>query len=242
MRFTIMTWNLRRRPQGYAYLDEHLRPDVALLQETSPPPGRGQTIYRAIGGARNWGSAITSRRWPLTQITSTRGPASKQPADLLITHPGCTAIARITPPDHEPIVLVSIYGLIDNGYAHTTMHRLLSDLTPLLDSHRNKRLILGGDLNLSTQLKETDARHHRPAFDRLAAFGLIDLLASSRHERQPLADCPCRDNPCTHVQTYRHSRGNTPWQNDYLYATKTLADELVDCRTISGGRPDPWDG
>jgi endonuclease/exonuclease/phosphatase family metal-dependent hydrolase len=137
------------------------------------------------------------------------------------------------------ITAVSVYGIFEDGYANPTMHRLLSDLTPLFDSRR-QRLLLGGDLNISTQLEPPWDRHSRNVFDRLEIFGLVGLLKLTADRREPLSDCPCRDEPCTHVRTQRHSRSAKPWHNDYLFATPDLAGALEDSYALNRDEDGAW--
>ena len=58
------------------------------------------------------------------------------------------------------------------------MHRLLTDLIPLFDevgSRRDRWLVMGGDLNVSTQLPEPYGRWSRSVFERIEAFGFVNL-------------------------------------------------------------------
>lgn len=91
-------------------------------------------------------------------------------------------------------------------------------------------MVLGGDLNLSTQLPAPWRAYQRNAFERIELFGLVDLTAAAA--LGPLAGCPCDDDPCRHVQTQDHARSKVPWQNDYLFATKRLATQLRGCEVI----------
>ena len=64
----VVTWNMNHWQRGgkateaWTYLDEHLRPDVALLQETVPPPDRSRT--RVPGSYSGATSTCTSDRLP----------------------------------------------------------------------------------------------------------------------------------------------------------------------------------
>ena len=132
-----------RREASWHFLEDHVRADVALLQETAPPAAKG-AIYGqgGIGKARPWGSAILAPGMSLEPIDEAVNRHTGHPAPLLLTHPGCTVIARWDRERGGPVVFISMYGLIDHGYAITTVHRLLSDLTPLLDSRLGQRVIL----------------------------------------------------------------------------------------------------
>lgn len=232
---------MHQRVDGWAYLRDHLPADVALLQEAAPREASGPIFRKGgIGTNRPWGSAIVPRGVRLRELTDVTGPHSVTPASLYRTWPGAVVVAVAEPDDQPPVTFVGVYGLIDCGYAVTTVHRVLSDLTPLLDSRLGKRLILGGDLNCSTQLKPPHRERHRDLFSRFAGLGLVDLLALPGDDRGRLDGCPCADSPCRHVQTHRHPRSEVPWQDDYLFATKAMADRLVRCEAIDHGDPDPW--
>jgi len=152
------------------------------------------------------------------------------------TDPGCLAIADAG----KGLVLVSAYGAFDEGYSVTTVHRLLSDLTPLLDNASTRGVILAGDLNLSTQLEAPHRARHRNALERFATLGLVDCLALERPARRRLANCPCEERPCRHVQTHRHPKSPHPWQDDYVFVSESLASRVVSCFGLDGGEPDPW--
>ncbi len=80
-----------------------------------------------------------------------KGRASTVPTDLLQTVPGSVAVARARV-DGRLLTFVSMYGVIENGYADTTVHRQLSDLSPLFDHPQLAHaVVLGGDLNITTQ-------------------------------------------------------------------------------------------
>jgi exonuclease III len=254
MRFKVATWNMDHwkgsgRDPGHTraaweYL-ETLLPDLALVQEATSPltngavsNWKGQSIPPAteswhIGPTRRWGSAVVSYGCALTEVSTARTPYSSQDIALRGTHPGCVAVAQAALPDGSKLTLISMYGLIDAGYSVTTLHRFLSDLTPLFDDRRyNSRIVLGGDWNASTQAAE-GYRHlprHRLVFERIKAFGLVDYLDAKLGAARPLADCPCRAPSCRHIRTQRHVRKpHVPWQTDYIFASERLATKLAAC-------------
>lgn len=243
MRLRILTWNIRRQARAWDFLDEVLEPDIALLQEAVTTKGRANVVYRegGIGDRRRWGSAVATRALPLVAVDRAKNKYTGGVAlDLHRTHPGSVAVAEIALPDFAPITAVSVSGLIEHGYANTTVHRIISDLTPLFDSRAGKRLVLGGDLNISTQLDPPYDARSRLIFERLELFGLVDLLRLTADSRGPLEGCRCTDPVCTHVQTLRHRQARKPYQNDYLFASHQLAERLVECRALDSADPDPW--
>lgn len=60
-------------------------------------------------------------------------------------------------------------------------------------------------------------------------MGLVDCVDKMLSaDRGRLLDCPCvYGDGCRHVQSMRHELSPIPWQADYLYASKLLADRLT---------------
>src|SRR4029453_6336750 len=157
----VVSWNMdhwRRsvasRTAGWEFL-RGLNADYALLQETEPPQDvrADHRVYKEDGieGKGRWGSAVVSFAGPLSKVAEARSLYSKSKVgkSFYKTMPGCVAVADA---GRGPL-LISFYGALDEGYTVTTVHSLLSDLTPLLDSSTKRGVVLGGDLNLSTQMK-----------------------------------------------------------------------------------------
>jgi endonuclease/exonuclease/phosphatase family metal-dependent hydrolase len=217
-----------------------LEADYALLQEAVPPPGvpREDIVGRegGIGESRQWGSLVVSFRGPLKEIREAASVHHRTPMDLLQAWPGSVAIAETA----DGLTLISMYGLMENAYALTTVHRQLSDLTPLFDRSPRPRVVLAGDLNLSSQLEEPDRARHRNALQRFETLGLVDALSLERPPRPRLADCPCSDEPCRHVRTHVHSQSTKPWQDDYVFVSHSLETSVAACRAVDSGSPDPW--
>lgn len=220
MKISIATWNMdswkrnqEQRKAAWRYLTETISPDIALLQECVPPAKTDEDskiIYQKIGGKRNWGSAVVTQEFPIQEL------------EIKSSYLGALLGAEVTLPDESLISVISLYGLIDeDGYATTTLHRMLSDLTPLLHGRMGKRLfIMGGDYNVSTQWDEKYKNRdpsHRIFFERLEDFGLVNCTYKYFQ---------------SHVQTNRHPRSKTPWQNDYIHASKKISDRLVSCEVI----------
>ena len=242
----IVTWNMNhwqrtdeQRAASSEYLWKSIKPDVALLQEAAPPfPAPDVSRVGGIDSRRPWGSAVVSGL-PLQPVTSVRSAYGGEEVDLLRTYPGCVAVADVTVGDSEHITAVSVYGVWDAGYADTTMHRIISDLTPLFDSTRWKRIVLGGDFNVSTQCDPPQRARDKTVFDRLQSLGLVDLLALQRPKRTSRTDCWCDDKgSCGHVHTHKHNKSTRPWHNDYLFASKDLVSKVKSCAAVDD--PDIW--
>lgn len=232
------------RESAWRWLQETVRPDVALLQEAVAPEGVGQVVWKGAGidRSRPWASLVVSFGPPIREVRRWKGRYHEGERDLHGTYPGTLAIAMLELPRQAPVALVSMYGLLDDGYAFTTVHRLLTDLAPLLDSRQGERIILGGDLNCSTQFPQPYGRIHRNLFERFEVHGLVNLTQATRDRRPALDDCPCEEAPaCGHVRTQRHGRSAKPWQTDYILASQRLARKVVRCEVVDGGTPGPWE-
>jgi exonuclease III len=224
------------RLEAWRHLEDELRCDVALLQEANPG-NRPYHGFSAIGGGRRWGSLVVVRdRLPALPLGTLKGSAMKTPVPstaLSQTYPGAVHACEITLENAKPLIAVSVYVVQENNVAQTVAHRILSDLFPLLtDARYRDRIILGGDLNVSTQLTGMWARHSRSALDRITqAYGLVNLTDGLRSPTQRLPGCPCRDEICSHIRTRRSSNSPVPWQTDYLFASPKLAASVarVDC-------------
>lgn len=212
-----------------------LNTDVALVQEAKLPVDDDTVVGQMIDQKdRPWGSGIVSPKLKLTEVTKAKSVHSRAEVDLLNTKPGCVAIARITLPDNSGLTLISCYGLIDDGYAQTTMYRIIADLIPLFDDKElGKRVILAGDLNITSQMKnKTERIRHQAILESIKSLGLLDCLEMTKSSREAMQDCPCPEAPdCGHVVTHRHNRGSQ-MHIDYIYATESLARKLENCYVI----------
>lgn len=220
MKFSIATWNMDywkrnilQRQAAWEYLTNTISFDIALLQEFVPPTeidNKYELLYQEIGGKRNWGSGILSRGLSIQKL------------EIHSDYPGALLCADVKLSDETTLTVISLYGLIDkDGYATTTLHRMLSDLTPLLHKNLGTRLfIIGGDYNVSTQWDERYKNKdpsHKIVFERLEDFGLVNCTYKFFNK---------------HVQTHHHSKSSFPWQNDYIHVSEKIFACLVSCEVV----------
>ncbi len=221
MKLKVAAWNMghwthrKESPLAWDYLDNVISPDIALLQEAAPPVERRDKncLWREITEKKgHWGSGVLTKGLPLAEVPL-KGNA----------YPGALIVADVTLPDKSNLVAISAYGQLDeHGYAITTLHRMLSDLTHLLDGKLRAggrpNVIIGGDLNASPQWDDKyHVATHRIFFQRLEAFGLVDCQGEHTKDRPP---------------TLRHNRSGFPWVIDYVFASKALAKRVVDRQVV----------
>jgi len=181
----VATWNMRRRRANWDVLPISGL-DIALLQEACPPPSSlaGHVEFQELEprrGSGTWGTAIWSR-WPLHGLSGST------------CHPGAAVVAEIEAPG-GPVTTYSLYALFEYiqfstrraGYAVTTLHRLLSDLTGHLEEPaRRARNVLGGDFNCNPKWDlKSGYPTNRLLIDRVEAYGLTSVLPIDAHRQIP---------------------------------------------------------
>jgi endonuclease/exonuclease/phosphatase family metal-dependent hydrolase len=210
---------------------------------------------RKLKVRKRWSAAVMSPLGPDLlgeEDVRARAPSRRNPVvDIPFTNsrPG-TWIAATVRIGRESVTCVSLYGLIEE-LTDASMHRSLSEISPIFSDPRyNELVLLGGDFNVSTGMAEPSARERsRIVLDRIEAYGLDDCLAKWVKDQQlpPMAGCRCEDKPCRHTLTRitPNKRGaNVPWQErspiqvDYLFASRALASRLDEIIEIP---PDQWE-
>ena len=229
---SIATWNMdhwkrtvQARRDAWSYIASDLHTDVALLQECVAPRdlARSKIVHRQIAGSRSWGSAVAvfNNEMDIEEIGAVRTKYSSTLFSMLGTYLGATIVARVTVPGVGPITCVSVYGLI-NDYAQTTMLRIVADLIPLFDSPDGERVVLGGDMNVTTAtLPSTpELRRYEAVLKAVKSLGLQNLAETAAERPPPLEGCLCGASSCHHLRTYGDNPGS---QLDWLFATPELA-------------------
>ena len=145
---------------------------------------------------------------------------------------------------------MSLYGLLDER-SDASVHRSISDLTPLLSDPRyNELLLLGGDLNplWSVQVGRMALSRVQGVFDRIIdGFGLKDLLQRTLSKQDPprgrLENCTRSiEDECTHVRSFRTGMTATDaCQDDYLFASPALEERLAECLAVDFAEDSPSD-
>lgn len=142
---------------------------------------------------------------------------------------------------------VSVYAAWERSggrvYADGSAHRILSDLSGLID-RRNHRLIVAGDWNILRGYGEYGSpywkRRYDSVFDRAEALGLQFVGPQAPHGRQadPWPDELPRDSLC--VPTFHHNRQKSSTatrQLDFVFASRNVAGR-IDVRALNS--PELW--
>jgi hypothetical protein len=247
----VVVWNMAHRVASWQVIDE-LVPDIALLSEARAPKGIQVNIVGGVstkgldGYRRSWATAVISGKHPLREVEDAHGSRRGKPIKVPFANsrPGSWVTAATSIPGFGDITAVSLYGLMDER-SDASVHRSLSELTPLFeDSRYNRLLLLGGDLNTWTGWRPgPHLERDRVVLDRIRAFGLVDCLQAKRPPG-PLKGCPCTSGlRCTHTRTRLDAgKPNVPYQMDYLFASAAMVERLVTCEALPHDRlPSPSD-
>lgn len=210
--------------EAWNYLLNTIEADFILCQEARRPKvleGDDNFIWHKAGeiqAKRDWGIGIYSKSHPLSQEPneSISSWSIDRFSEMCVV-----ANARIRNTD---LTLISLYGSLDyirgSGYSITNLHRILSDLTGICNGHFGKRnIIMGGDFNASEQCDPIQGNcSHRLFFERLADFKLEDSFKLNNNK--------------DYVQTLRHRNSKIPWQNDYLFVSKSISKKFKGCEVL----------
>lgn len=242
----VIAWNMQGKNQNWSKLDE-LGADVALLCEARvadyPLSHRLVGHPKTVGFdfERPWATSVVARH-ELVEITDAKASRRGKPIDLpfVSSRPGSWTAAKVSRDGHYFLTAVALYGLLDEK-SDASVHRSLSELTPLFEDNRYRRLlVLGGDLNVLAAPGSTDPTRdrHRSVLERIRAFGLVDCLEAMRPHGS-LDGCRCgRVDECRHTWTkFDPARPTVAYQDDYLFASPSLADRLVTCEAYD---PREW--
>jgi endonuclease/exonuclease/phosphatase family metal-dependent hydrolase len=238
----LLSWNVAQRTAGWDHVVELCREhgvDVAMLQEARRPPAdlNGLATWPAPEDKAAWHTwdrpDSVGRRWcaALAWFDWTRFEVDPEARVRLvdakwdeptISHPGQFAVGHLRTGPTDSLTLVSLYGIWDSQpekrtqiFAEATLHRAVSDLTPLLRSGRP--VVIAGDLNLVRDYEGAQAWQAQSdtVFDRLEAYG-VEVVGPHRPSDVTLTNCPCRrPHTCRHVNT-RPTPSGVPTQIDWV--------------------------
>jgi endonuclease/exonuclease/phosphatase family metal-dependent hydrolase len=201
-----VAWNMRNNRAAWRHLRDGLAPDLALLQETTPPLDTsqgGQLLHARAYADHLWGSAVYVRQ----------GVARELP--LPAAHRGWLVAAEVELPGCASLVAVSVHARILEAYVRPNLDLAFDALGPLL---ADRLFVLGGDLNLSRNYDTVyGTTHHTEFLDGLAARGYFDCMRKFHAEEQ---------------QTFWRKGMKNAYQDDHVFVSPELAMRVVSCDVV----------
>ncbi len=258
----LISWNIARSEEAWRHLVDS-EYDIALLQEAAEPPidialklDADPAPWRTVGAGRRrpWRTAVVklSNRADMRRLEP-KSMDESQPGELAVSRLGTLAAAVVSPAVGEPFTVVSLYAVWEKAhgatgssviYADASVHRLISDLSALVDQRGGHRVLVAGDLNVLYGYGENGgeywASRYATVFSRMSALGLsfVGPQAPAGRRAEPWPDELPRSS--NNVPTY-HTRHQTPAtatrQLDFVFASGGLA-ERVCVKALN--EPDNW--
>jgi endonuclease/exonuclease/phosphatase family metal-dependent hydrolase len=258
----LIAWNIARREEAWRHLVDSDY-DIALLQEAAAPPADVAMQLDVdpdpwrTGGAgqrRPWRTAVVKLKDRVSvKRLEPKSMDESLPGELAVSRLGTLAAAVVSPAVGEPFTVVSLYAVWEKAhgatgssliYADSSVHRLISDLSALVDQRGGHRVLVAGDLNVLYGYGENGSEYwasrYATVFSRMSALGLsfVGPQAPAGRRAEPWPDeLPQTSN---NVPTY-HTRHQTPAtatrQLDFVFASGGLAERV---RVRALNEPDNW--
>lgn len=258
----IIAWNIAQRNEAWRFL-ANTDADLALLQEAHQPPIDVSARFGVDTAPWNTAGIDSNRRWRTAVVKlsdrlhvdwlKTSNIESASYNDLAVSCAGTLAMAMVTPPDEEPLLVASIYAAWERPrqitgsrwiYADGSAHRLISDLSALIGQQSKHRIIVAGDLNILYGYGEHGSQYwagrYATVFNRMTALGLrfVGPQAPNGRQAQPWPkELPlCSRNVPTY-HTARQTAITATRQLDFVFASEILADQIT-VRALN--EPEEW--
>jgi exonuclease III len=223
--------------------------DVVLLQEARRPASAPRfemvpsidAAWRTAGsGRRNWGTAIAA---PSGRVGLRPHPLAEEydpaPGVLLVSRAGTLRVADVMRDGEVVVTVASMYAPWERArtgsaiYADASAHRILSDLSGLISTRRNHRIVAAGDLNILRGYGEDcnpywKARY-ATVFDRAEAMGLVYVGPHTPNGRQAQpwpAELPHDSIDVPTYHTNRQTPATASRQLDFVFASESIADRV----------------
>ncbi len=244
---TLLSWNMNQQPSNW---DNVLASgaDAALLQEAKPPPPQLKNTTAAdfendwLRQEISWCAAVVglSDRIKFTPVI-TQPLGSLIPETLKVSRPSAIAAAIIRILDTgEDITIVSLYSTWETPlqgswiYADASAHRLISDLSVLIGTQKNHKIIAAGDLNILYGYGEYGSsywkRRYDTVFDRFSALGLRFIGPQAPEGGVQASPWPAElPKESRNVPTFRTNKNKPETANrqlDFIFASESIADRL----------------
>lgn len=203
----VTVWNMAKRRAAWGQLLEGLAPDLALLQETPPPPDESrvaQLLHDPDYASNSLGSAIYLR------------DGAARPLELRPEHRAWFMAAEVELEGAPPLVAVSVHTPTVPS-VRPFIDEAFEELAPLLKA---RSFIVGGDFNLSRNYdKVYGTTHHTEFLDGLPARGFVDCMRETFGDEQ---------------RTF-WGRTKNAYQNDHVFVSQDLASSVVSCEVADRG-------
>ena len=207
----IISWNMHRKNGNWDFLLNDLDPDIALLQETSNTKDLGlDSFVSATTVKKNLRSSVYVKNGYFETVKLFK-----------FSGMGLHCVKTVLPKMGE-LYSMSIYGnLAYSPGLNFHLSGLISSCVQKIRSDDGARhIVIAGDFNMDRRMDDNPtgtrfAKYHERRqnvfFDSILSLGFQDCIGKFHPD---------------FIQTYRHTRGNYPWQLDHMFATPEVSSKL----------------
>jgi len=205
----VVTWNLdfwqhkATHSKAWGYLRNNIKPDLALLQEVSPPKLSKDEcfLFKHVHGS--WGTALYSRGISLEELP-------------FQTHSERVAAAMAKLEAGKEIAVVSIHAPIIEQRVFPYLDRIFDEVESLVSG---RAFIVGGDLNTARLAERVWPGHgHGPFFERIAKGQFFDCV------QKFFAEEP---------QTVFRPGQKHAFQDDHIFVSHDFTDKVESCNILN---------
>ncbi len=251
----MVCWNVAKRHESWRALRAMEQIDVALLQETRPPPD-DVDISRDDIDPEAWPRGNRGRT-AVVRLNSRVEVQFFEKHSYAKSDRLCIAAARVTPPYGEPFIAVSlgpdsekphpsvVGRSIEAGNHDNVLHRTISDLSAFIGTPTRHRVVVAGDLSMmrgpSCYHEPYWARRYQVVFDRMEALNLPCIGPQAPEGGRQANPRPTwLPAESRNVPTFRW-RGESPAEAtrglDYVFASQSMVGSV---RVRALNEPDEW--
>jgi len=157
---------------------------------------------------------------------------------LGVSRAGSLAAVTVRPAIVDPITVVSVYACWQHPladpesgwiYADASAHRIVSDLSALIDRQNGHRILVAGDWNILRGYGEGGSPYWRDryatVFARMEAIGLRFVGPGAGRRPDPWPDDEMTANSNT-TPTFWPPGGRPTRQLDFVFASEVLRDSI----------------
>jgi Endonuclease/Exonuclease/phosphatase family len=245
----VWSWNIRRQRSAWRTIIDTDSVDVVLLQEAIPPP-RDDLWCVVPSRDDKWVTAGSKRdsrtciAWRSDRTIATQRPlgclGDSSKDTLCVSREGTISAVDVMLSD-GPLTLISAYGnwetpcskkVRPGNYADASAHRIISDISALIDAPDRHRIVVAGDFNILNGYGENGSKYwngrYDSVFSRLASLGLKFIGPQAPEGGRQADPWPAELPPASkNVPTF-YSNRQTPAtatrQLDFVFASSSIAD------------------
>jgi exonuclease III len=187
---SIVSWNMHQSMDTWDYLLNDSSLDVALVQEAVKPQKKilwstpdMNDLWRMQGYNKKFCAAVVGLSTRITGKPLATRRLGDEGKGLVVSRPGTLAAAEVITAKGEEINVISVYANWEYIYdkkhtmfADASCHRLISDLSALVYSEKNHKVIVAGDWNIFFGYGDKGSLYwkarYNTVFTRMEALGL----------------------------------------------------------------------